>query len=166
MGKLPYLSFQSRKCCNYVELTLGLQVLNASLKSDRFVARMLFMSTDAMSTMLRSGIIAASTERFFKSAPEYPFVIWTSSSISLGCIVTCLFPDCSFYSNRSINYLRPCPFGRGMYSFLTRRLLTASSRSSGLFVAPIISILASSPAKVFAPSNCTKNSVFIRRDPS
>ncbi len=48
-----------------------------------------------------------------------------------------------------------------MYNLFARRRLTASSKSSGRLVAPIISILAFSPAKVFAPSSYTKNSVFI-----
>ena len=75
-------------------------------------------------------------------------------------------PFCSFDSKCYRNCRRPAALGNGIYSFLTRRLLTASSRSSGLFVAPIIKILASSPAKVFAPSNCTKNSVLILLDVS
>jgi hypothetical protein len=52
-----------------------------------------------------------------------------------------------------MNYLLPAAFGSGIYKRFTNLLLTASSRSSGLFVAPIIKILASSPPKVFAPSS-------------
>ena len=63
----------------------------------------------------------------------------------------------------SMNYLLDAALGIGMYNLLPRRLLTASSRSFGLFVAPIIRILASSPANVLAPSSYTKNSVFILR---
>lgn len=40
-------------------------------------------------------------------------------------------------------------------------LFTASSKSSGLLVAPMIRILEFSPAKVLAPSSCTRNSVLI-----
>ena len=127
---------------------------------------MLLMSTFAMSVILRRGIMAASTLRFLRSAPEYPLVIFTSSSMSFWLKIMCLLPLSSLSINRCKNCLRPAPLGKGIYNFLTRRRLTASSRSLGRFVAPIISIRASSPAKVFAPSSYTKNSVFILREPS
>lgn len=153
MGKEPYLSFQSKKCCSYSELTDALTFRIASLKSCNSVGLMLLMSTLAISFMLRKGIIAASTLKFFKSAPEYPLVNFVNSSISASYNYICLLPDCSLAISRQRNYLLPAAFGKGIYSFLTKRLLTASSRSSGLLVAPIINILASSPANVFAPSN-------------
>lgn len=49
--------------------------------------------------------------------------------------------------------------GNGIYILLTNLLLAASSIYSGLFVVPITTTL--SLSKVFAPSNYTKNSVFI-----
>jgi hypothetical protein len=60
-----------------------------------------------------------------------------------------------------MNYFLPAWLGSGMYNLLTIRRLTASSRSSGLLVAPIIRILAFSPANVLAPSSYTRNSVLI-----
>jgi hypothetical protein len=52
-----------------------------------------------------------------------------------------------------MNYLRPAVLGKGIYNFLESLLLTASSKSSGLLVAPIINILSFSPPKVLAPSS-------------
>ena len=49
--------------------------------------------------------------------------------------------------------------GKGIYILLTNLLLAASSIYSGLFVVPITTTL--SLSKVLAPSNYTKNSVFI-----
>mmetsp|Transcript_22594 Transcript_22594/g.39013 ORF Transcript_22594/g.39013 Transcript_22594/m.39013 type:complete len:279 (-) Transcript_22594:491-1327(-) len=51
-----------------------------------------------------------------------------------------------------------------MYIRFTRRLRTASSISHGIFVAAMMSNR--SPAVVVAPSTCTMNSVFNRRDAS
>lgn len=99
----------------------------------------------------------ASEQRLCRSAPEYPLVnvaIYVmSSSLSLN--------PSSLDMDLNNSYL-PALFGRGMYSLLTNLLLTASSSSFGLFVAPMMRIL--SLELDFAPSNCTKNSVFILLD--
>lgn len=52
------------------------------MKSNSPVGLILLISTFAMSIILRSGTIAASTDKFFKSAPEKPFVNFTKFSIS------------------------------------------------------------------------------------
>jgi len=70
------------KCYNVDELTDAFTFLSASLKSYRPVALILFISTDAMSVKLLIGIIAASTDKFLRSAPEKPLERRTSSSIS------------------------------------------------------------------------------------
>jgi len=59
----------------------------------------------------------------------------------------------SFWINLSMNYRLPAEFGSGIYNLFTSLLRTASSKSFGLFVAPIINIRASSLPKVLAPSN-------------
>lgn len=72
----------------------------------------------------------------------------------------------SYSIKRFMNYRLPSAFGKGIYNLFTKRLRAASSRSSGLLVAPIINMREFSPPKELAPSNYTKNSVFIRLEDS
>lgn len=100
----------------------------------------------------RRGIIEASEQRLYMSAPEYPFVI--SESLSLSCSVKS--KEILFVRVR-ISCLRPSKFGRGMYSRFTNLLRTASSSYCGRFVAPMMRTLSS--LFVLAPSSYTRNYV-------
>jgi hypothetical protein len=98
------------------------------------------------------GIIEASVHKLCRSAPEKPLVRMLISSISLSDSLNTEF--LAVFLNSSI---LPSLLGKGIYSFFTNLLLTASSSSPGRLVAPMISTL--SYEMLLAPSSCTRNSV-------
>lgn len=130
-----------------------------------------FMSTIESFTLIsRIGPIAASRQRLWISAQEYPSLRVVRSFTSFSDSVF------SFFFRRiDSNECRVSASGNGMYSRFTNRRLAAyswyklstptSSRSWGRFVAPITRIFPFSLAEVI-PSSWTRNSVLIRRVPS
>mmetsp|Transcript_20227 Transcript_20227/g.69691 ORF Transcript_20227/g.69691 Transcript_20227/m.69691 type:complete len:268 (-) Transcript_20227:45-848(-) len=109
----------------------------------------------------RSGARAASSASERRSDIENVAVAFTIRSRSL-CVSACETPPCEIRRRSMIP--RACESGSGMRMRRGTLLSKASSRSQGLFVAPMKSNLWS--VLVATPSSCTKNSVFSLREAS